>query len=86
MFILKSETIQVVVVDPCFVKPIRYKRGLHDPTYDNGYGVSISVLPHDPAIQIRTIGVQWLHEEEGNDEPKRVCVCVCRPCVYVSHN
>jgi hypothetical protein len=30
--------------------------------------VSISVLPHDPDIQIRTIGVQWLHEEEGNDD------------------
>ena len=24
--------------------------------------------PHDPAIQVRTIGVQWLHEEEGKDD------------------
>ncbi|KAI9393786.1 hypothetical protein POPTR_006G283100v4 [Populus trichocarpa] len=47
----------------------------HDPslsnwifaTYDNGDDMSISVLQHEPAIQIRTIGIQWLHEEEGND-------------------
>ncbi|KAJ6978652.1 disease resistance protein RPV1-like [Populus alba x Populus x berolinensis] len=37
-------------------------------TYDNGDDhMSISVLRHEPAIQIRTIGIQWLHEEEGND-------------------
>ena len=39
-----------------------------DPTFDNGDDVSISVHPHDPAIQIRMIGVQWLHEEEGKDD------------------
>ncbi|XP_061984308.1 disease resistance protein RPV1-like isoform X2 [Populus nigra] len=38
------------------------------PTFDNGDDVSISVRPHGPAIQIRTIGVQWLHEEEGKDD------------------
>jgi len=26
------------------------------------------VRPRGPAIQIRTIGVQWLHEEEGEDD------------------
>ena len=64
-----------------FVSPMRYKRGvreiqslLHrklrvgDPPFDNGDDVSISVLPHDPAIQVRRIGVQWLHEEEGKDD------------------
>ena len=30
--------------------------------------MSISGRRHDPAFQIRTIGVQWLHEEEGNDD------------------
>ncbi|KAJ6978676.1 disease resistance protein RPV1-like [Populus alba x Populus x berolinensis] len=40
----------------------------NDPTFDNGDDVSISVLPHDPFIQVKTIGVQWLHEEEGKDE------------------
>jgi len=44
------------------------KLGANDPTFDNGDDVSISVLPHDPAIQIRRIGVRWLHEEEGNDD------------------
>jgi hypothetical protein len=44
------------------------KLGVDDPTFDDGDDVSISVLPHDPAIQIRTIGVQWLHEEEGDDD------------------
>jgi hypothetical protein len=38
------------------------------PTFYNGDDVSISVLPLDPASQTRTIGVQWLHEEEGNDD------------------
>ncbi|KAJ6893141.1 hypothetical protein NC652_027220 [Populus alba x Populus x berolinensis] len=64
-----------------FVFPMRYKRdvreiqmlshrklGGDDPTFDNGDDVSISVRPHGPAIQIRTVGVQWLHEEEGKDE------------------
>jgi len=35
---------------------------------DNGDDVSISVRPLGPPIQIRTIGVQWLHEEEGDDD------------------
>jgi len=39
-----------------------------DPTFDNGDDVSISVRPHGPAIQIKAIGVEWLHEEEGKDE------------------
>jgi hypothetical protein len=38
------------------------------PTFDNGDDVSISVLALGPPIQIRTIGVQWLHEEEGDDD------------------
>jgi len=45
-----------------------WKLGGDDPTFDNGDDVSISVLPHDPAIQIRTVGVEWLHEEEGKDD------------------
>jgi hypothetical protein len=44
------------------------KLGVGDPTFDNGDDVSISVRPHGPAIQIRTVGVQWLHEEEGDDD------------------
>ena len=61
--------------------PVNYKRGVReiqtlrhrklrvdDPTFDNGDDVSISVLLDDPDIQIRTIGVQWLHEEEGKDD------------------
>jgi hypothetical protein len=40
----------------------------NDPTFDNGDDVSISVRPRGPAIQMRTVGVQWLHEEEGKDE------------------
>ncbi|KAL9346930.1 hypothetical protein Peur_061783 [Populus x canadensis] len=44
------------------------KLGVGDPTFDNGDDVSISMRPHDPAIQVKAIGVQWLHEEEGKDE------------------
>ncbi|KAJ6885387.1 hypothetical protein NC651_026112 [Populus alba x Populus x berolinensis] len=64
-----------------FVSPMSYERGvreiqslLHrklrvgDPPFDNGDDVSISVLRQHPAFQIRTVGVQWLHEEEGKDE------------------
>ncbi|XP_011012496.1 PREDICTED: TMV resistance protein N-like isoform X2 [Populus euphratica] len=64
-----------------FVFPMRYARGvreiqslLHtklgvgDPTFENGDDMSVSVRPHSPAIQIKAIGVQWLHEEEGNDD------------------
>jgi hypothetical protein len=63
-----------------FVFPMRYKRdvreiqsllhrklGGNDPTFDNGDDVSISVRPHGP-IQVRTIGIRWLHEEEGKDD------------------
>jgi hypothetical protein len=45
-----------------------WKLGGDNPTFDNGDDVSISVRRKDPAIQIRTIGVQWLHEEEGKDD------------------
>ena len=79
-----------------YLCPLSYKRGVREiqtlshwklrcrgPTFDNGDDVSISVRPHgpaiqirtvgvqwlhDPAIQTRTIGVQWLHEEEGDDD------------------
>nr|XP_034896463.1 disease resistance protein RPV1-like [Populus alba] len=64
-----------------FVIPMIFKHGVRefqslmhrklevgDPTFDNGDDVSISVLRHHPIIQIRRIGVQWLHEEEGNKE------------------
>jgi hypothetical protein len=30
--------------------------------------VSISVLPYNPAIHVKAIGVRWLHEEEGKDD------------------
>jgi hypothetical protein len=43
------------------------KLGGNDPTFDNGDDVSISVRPHGP-IQVRTIGIRWLHEEEGKDD------------------
>ena len=46
---------------------LHMKLGGNDPSFDNGDDVSISVRPQGPAIQIRTVGVQWLHEEEGND-------------------
>ena len=41
---------------------------VNDPTFDNGDDVSISVLPHSPTIQVRTIGIRWLHQEEGKDD------------------
>ena len=44
------------------------KLGGNDPTFDNGDDVSISVLPHSPTIQVRTIGIRWLHQEEGKDD------------------
>lgn len=44
------------------------KLRVNDPTFDNGDDVSISVLPLDAAVQIKTIGVQWLYEEEGKDD------------------
>ncbi|KAJ6885474.1 TMV resistance protein N-like [Populus alba x Populus x berolinensis] len=45
-----------------------FKLRVNDPTFDNGDDVSISVRPHDPCIQVRTIGIRWLHEEEGKDD------------------
>jgi len=64
-----------------FIFPMIYKRrvrefqsllhrklGVGDRTFDNGDDVSISVLRHHPAFQIRRIGVQWLYEEEGDDD------------------
>ncbi|KAJ6978682.1 hypothetical protein NC653_026971 [Populus alba x Populus x berolinensis] len=64
-----------------FVFPLVYVCGVHelqllfprklggnDPTFDNGDDVSISVRPHGPIIQVRTIGTRWLHEEEGKDD------------------
>jgi len=64
-----------------YLLPVSYKHGVRefqsfmhrklggdDPTFDNGDEVSISVRRKKPAIQIRTIGVQWLHEEEGKDD------------------
>jgi len=51
-----------------FQSLLHTKLGVGDPPFDNGDDVSISVRPHDPAIQIKAIGVQWLHEEEGKDE------------------
>jgi hypothetical protein len=65
-----------------YLLPVSYKRGVReiqsfmhrklggdDPTFDNGDEVSISVCRKKPAIQIRTIGVQWLHDqEEGKDD------------------
>ncbi|XP_052301250.1 disease resistance protein RPV1 isoform X3 [Populus trichocarpa] len=44
-----------------------WKLGGDDPTFDNGDDVTISVVVTS-AIQIRTVGVQWLHEEEGKDD------------------
>jgi len=35
------------------------KIGVDDPTFDNGDDLSISVIPHGPAFQVRTIGVRW---------------------------
>ncbi|KAJ6333794.1 hypothetical protein OIU77_009639, partial [Salix suchowensis] len=42
-----------------------WKLGGDDPTFDNGDDVSISMLPHDPTIQVMMVGILWLHEEEG---------------------
>nr|ABF81452.1 TIR-NBS type disease resistance protein [Populus trichocarpa] len=45
-----------------------WKLGGDDPTFDNGDDVTISMVVVTSAIQIRTVGVQWLHEEEGKDD------------------
>ncbi|KAL9346921.1 hypothetical protein Peur_061774 [Populus x canadensis] len=78
---IRNNTSGLSMLCLAFVFPMMYARGvreiqslLHrkvggdDPTFDNGDDVCISVLPYDAAIQIKTIGVQWLHEEEGKDE------------------
>ncbi|KAJ6893143.1 TMV resistance protein N [Populus alba x Populus x berolinensis] len=53
----------------CGYQSLRHcKLRVDDPTFDNGDDVSISVRPLGPAIQIRRIGVRWLHEEEGKDD------------------
>jgi hypothetical protein len=70
-----------MILSEASVFPMSYKRGVRefqslmhmklgvdDPTIDHGDDVSISVLPLDPTIQTRTIGVQRLHEEEGEDD------------------
>ena len=70
-----------MILSEASVFPKSYKRGVResqslmhmklwvdDPTFDNGDDVSISVLQLDPTIQTRTIGVQWLYKEEGNDD------------------
>jgi len=44
-----------------------WKLGGDDPTFDSGDDVTISTVVTS-AIQIRTVGVQWLHEEEGKDD------------------
>eukprot|EP00258_Populus_trichocarpa_P032002 XP_024448021.1 TMV resistance protein N-like [Populus trichocarpa] len=44
-----------------------WKLGGDDPTFDNGDDVIISMVVTS-AIQIRTVGVEWLHEEEGKDD------------------
>ncbi|XP_034910625.1 disease resistance protein RPV1-like [Populus alba] len=54
--------------DPFFQLLFPRKLGGNDPTFDNGDDVSISVRPHGPIIQVRTIGTRWLHEEEGKDD------------------
>jgi len=78
---IKNNTSGRSLLRQAFVFAMVYKRGVreiqslmhrklggNDPTFDNGDDVSISVRPHGPAIQIRTVGVQWLHEEEGKDD------------------
>ena len=65
---------QVHVLDMRFDDEVRasqslshWKLGGDDPTFDNGDDVTISVVVTS-AILIRTVGVQWLHEEEGKDD------------------
>jgi hypothetical protein len=65
---------QVHVFDMRFEDEVRaiqslshWKLGGDDPTFDSGDDVTISMVVTS-AIQIRTVGVQWLHEEEGKDD------------------
>ncbi|KAL9384189.1 hypothetical protein Peur_024512 [Populus x canadensis] len=65
---------QVHVFDMRFEDEVRaiqslshWKLGGDDPKFDSGDDVTISMVVVS-AIQIRTVGVQWLHEEEGEDD------------------
>jgi hypothetical protein len=65
---------QVHVLDMRFDDEVRasqslshWKLGGDDPTFDSGDDVTISMVVTS-ASQIRTVGVQWLHEEEGKDD------------------
>jgi len=65
---------QVLVLDMRFDDEVRaiqslshWKLGSDDPTFDSGDDVTISMVVTS-ASQIRTVGVQWLHEEEGKDD------------------
>ena len=59
----------------CEIQTLSHRKlGGDDPTFDNGDDVSISVHPTlSPAFQIKAIGVEWLHEEEGKDDDCRMC-------------
>ena len=66
---------QALVLDMRFQDEVReiqslshWKLGGDDPTFDNGDDVTISMVVVTSAIQIRTVGVQWLHEEEGKND------------------
>jgi len=43
------------------------------------------VLPYNPAIHVKAIGVRWLHEEEGKDDDIQskdeviVRILACKP-------
>jgi hypothetical protein len=70
-YLLRQASIFPIIYAPGvreFQSLMHMKLFVGDPTFDNGDDVSISVLPHDPAIQIKAIGVQWLHEEEGKND------------------
>jgi hypothetical protein len=65
---------QALVLDMRFQDEVReiqslshWKLGGDDPTFDNGDDVTISMVVTS-AMKIRTVGVQWLHEEEGKDD------------------
>ncbi|XP_061984304.1 disease resistance protein RPV1-like [Populus nigra] len=65
---------QVLVLDMRFDDEVRasqslshWKLGSDDPAFDSGDDVTISMVVTS-ASQIRTVGVQWLHGEEGKDE------------------
>ncbi|KAG5234620.1 TIR-NBS type disease resistance protein [Salix suchowensis] len=43
-----------------------WRFGSDDAEFDNGDSVSVSVFTDDPAVQIKRVDVQILHEEEGD--------------------